>query len=48
MLALVEVDGETARPPRYVRQPFVREPDFGVTSVNYNLKTLLARSEEIA
>jgi len=31
---------------RYVRQPFQREPDFGVTSVNYDLRDLLARAEE--
>jgi hypothetical protein len=30
----------------YVRQPFQREPDFGVTSVNYTLSELLARAEE--
>jgi len=29
----------------YVRKPFSREPDFGVTSVNYNLKDLLANAE---
>jgi hypothetical protein len=34
--------------PRYVRQPFQLEPDFGVTSVNYNLPDLLARTEEPA
>jgi hypothetical protein len=28
-----------------VRQPFIREPDFGVTSVNYDLSKLLARGE---
>ncbi len=44
-LALVEVDGDTARPPRYVRQPFTREPDFGANSVNYDLSKLLARAE---
>ena len=27
----------------YVREPFGREPDFGVTSVNYNLSELWAR-----
>ncbi len=43
-LAVVEVDGEAAE-VRYVRQPFQREPDFGVTSVNYDLKELLARAE---
>ena len=31
---------------RYVRRPFTREPDFGVTSTNYNLRELLERSEE--
>jgi hypothetical protein len=31
---------------RYVRQPFQREPDFGVTSVNYDMRELLARAEE--
>jgi len=29
----------------YVRKPFTREPDFGVTSVNYNLKELLTNAE---
>lgn len=45
ILALVEVDGDSAT-PRYVRRPFQREPDFGVTSVNYALKELNARSSE--
>jgi hypothetical protein len=31
---------------RYVRQPFTREPDFGVTSVNYGWRELWLRSEE--
>jgi hypothetical protein len=31
---------------RYVRRPFHREPDFGVTSVNYDLPELMARAEE--
>jgi superfamily II DNA or RNA helicase len=44
-LALVEVDGDASKPPRYVRRPFGREPDFGVTSVNYDLGELLARAE---
>lgn len=30
----------------YLRQPFHREPDFGVTSVNYDFAELLARAEE--
>ena len=45
ILALVEVDGESAT-PRYVRRPFQREPDFGVTSVTYALKELHKRSSE--
>jgi hypothetical protein len=28
----------------YLRRPFQREPDFGVTSVNYDFATLLARA----
>ncbi len=43
ILALVTVDGETGE-PRYVREPFQREPDFAVTSVNYRLAELLARA----
>lgn len=31
----------------YVRRPFQREPDFGVTSVNYDLSVLLSQAEEI-
>jgi superfamily II DNA or RNA helicase len=46
ILALVEVDGAKALPPRYVRQPFSQEPDSGVASVNYNLGELFAMSEE--
>jgi hypothetical protein len=45
ILAIVEIDGEVAT-PKYIRQPFQREPDFGVTSVNYDLKELLSRAEE--
>jgi hypothetical protein len=46
ILALVEfLDGERHR-VRYLRRPFQREPDFGVTSVNYDFAELLARAEE--
>lgn len=45
ILALVEVDGNSAT-ARYVRRPFRREPDFGVTSVNYALRELNAHSFE--
>ena len=48
MLAIVEVDDDAVRNVRYVRGPFQREPDFGVTSVNYNLSELLSRAEDPA
>ncbi len=45
ILALVEfLDGERYN-VRYLRQPFRREPDFGVTSVNYDFAELLGRAE---
>ena len=44
VLAVVQVDGDAASTPRYIRRPFGREPDFGVTSVNYDLDELLARA----
>jgi hypothetical protein len=46
ILALVEfLDGERHR-VCYLRRPFQREPDFGVTSVNYGFAELLARAED--
>ncbi|MEA3239122.1 MAG: DUF3883 domain-containing protein, partial [Candidatus Bipolaricaulota bacterium] len=44
ILALVTVDGRYTD-CRYVRQPFEKEPDFGVTSVNYSLKELWTKGE---
>jgi hypothetical protein len=45
ILAIVEfLDGESHR-VHYVRRPFLREPDFGVTSVNYDFGELLTRAE---
>lgn len=46
ILALVGVDGDTAVGIRYVKKPFGREPDFGVTSVNYNWDELWGRGKE--
>ena len=43
ILAIVEFDGDAHR-VHYVRQPFRREPDFGVTSVNYDFAELLAKA----
>ena len=37
-------DGNSHR-VHYLRRPFQREPDFGVTSVNYDFAGLLARAE---
>jgi hypothetical protein len=45
ILAIVEfLPGDEHR-VHYVRNPFQKEPDFGVTSVNYNLAELLERAE---
>jgi hypothetical protein len=56
ILAVVEVElGETpngdelkaiALRPRYIREPFRQEPEFAVTSVNYNLRELLERAQD--
>ena len=43
VLAIVEFFDKTSHKLHYVWQPFSREPDFNVTSVNYNMKDLLAR-----
>jgi hypothetical protein len=45
ILAIVEfLEGDSHR-VHYVRRPFQREPDFGVTSVNYDFAELLTRAE---
>ncbi|MDZ4722311.1 MAG: helicase-related protein [candidate division Zixibacteria bacterium] len=45
LLAIVEFIDEETHHVHYLRQPFRREPDFGVTSVNYDFAELLARAE---
>ena len=45
-LAIVEFVAAGSHRVHYVRQPFRREPDFGVTSVNYDFAELLRRAEE--
>jgi len=45
ILAIVEFRPDQPHRIHYVRQPFHREPDFGVTSVNYDFAELLARAE---
>jgi superfamily II DNA or RNA helicase len=44
ILAIVEFEGDDHR-VHYVRTPFQREPDFGVTSVNYDFRELISRGE---
>jgi SNF2 family DNA or RNA helicase len=45
ILAIVEFQEDGTHHVHYIRQPFKREPDFGVTSVNYDFAELLERSE---
>jgi superfamily II DNA or RNA helicase len=45
ILAIVEFLDDHAHRVHYVRRPFQREPDFGVTSVNYDFGELVARAE---
>jgi superfamily II DNA or RNA helicase len=44
VLAIVEFDDER-HAVHYVRRPFAREPDFGVTSVNYDFAELVERGQ---
>jgi hypothetical protein len=45
ILAIVEFQDRETHRVHYVRRPFLREPDFGVTSINYDFAELLARAE---
>ena len=44
ILALVEFLGDNTHRVHYLRRPFQREPDFGVTSANYDFAELLVRA----
>ena len=44
ILAIVEFAGDAVNRVHYLRRPFQREPDFGVTSVNYDFGKLLMRA----
>lgn len=44
ILVIVEFLPGDAHRVYYLRRPFQREPDFGVTSVNYDFGDLLARA----
>jgi superfamily II DNA or RNA helicase len=44
ILAIVEFLSDTEHRVHYVRQPFQREPDFGVTALDYKFSHLIARA----
>ncbi len=44
ILAIVEFCDDDTHRVHYVRRPFQREPDFGVTSVNYDFSELISRA----
>jgi len=46
ILAIVEFTSAVSHQVHYVRMPFQREPDFGVTSVNYDFRELLEKAAE--
>ena len=46
ILAMVEFIDDDNHKVHYLRQPFNSEPDFGVTSVNYNFPDLIKRAGE--
>jgi hypothetical protein len=45
ILAIVEFEVDDSHRVHYLRRPFQKDPDFGVTSVNYDLRELIARAE---
>jgi len=46
ILAIVELKEDQNHQVYYVRNPFKREPDFNVTSSNYDMKALIAQGSE--
>lgn len=46
ILAIVIVDGKNHDGPYYIKSPFTQEPDFGVASINYELKDLLSKVDK--
>lgn len=45
ILAIVEFTQDEGHRVHYLRHPFQREPDFGVTSVNYSFRDLIRRAQ---
>jgi SNF2 family DNA or RNA helicase len=46
ILAIVEFHPDESHRIHYLRQPFQREPDFGVTSVNYDFADLMNKASQ--
>jgi hypothetical protein len=46
VLAIVLIDEEETKGPYYIRKPFDQEPGFGVTSINFELNTLLSKANQ--
>jgi superfamily II DNA or RNA helicase len=44
ILAIVIVDGDSHEGPYYIRNPFKTEPDFNVSSINYDLDELVSHA----
>lgn len=45
ILAFVEFQADSLHRLHYLRPPFNRKPDFGVTNVNYDFGELIGRSQ---
>jgi len=46
ILAIVTVDGDRVDGPHYVQKPFTVEPDWAVTSINFDMAQLLSNSKK--
>jgi len=46
ILAIVEVENNSDNKIHYIKRPFEREPDFGVTSINYDIEKLIAKARD--
>ncbi len=44
ILAIVIVDGDVYEGPFYIKHPFKSEPEFGISSINYDLNELLSHA----
>lgn len=46
ILALVVIDGDNHEGPHYIRKPFNQEPDWAVTSINFDIPSLIEKAEK--